>query len=91
MMFTTMTFVLGKVSCAITLASPSSLCKDLLISFLYVFVSFDSSFFGDLTFFFFFFSAGRNLSSLNLGGEISPALGDLRNLQSMSVFSSFFF
>jgi hypothetical protein len=24
-----------------------------------------------------------NLSNLNLGGEISPAIGDLRNLQSM--------
>lgn len=26
-----------------------------------------------------------NLSSLNLGGEVSPAIGDLRNLQSMYV------
>lgn len=34
----------------------------------------------------------RNLSNLNLGGEISPAVGDLRNLQCMYVFvSSLFF
>ena len=32
----------------------------------------------------------RNLSNLNLGGEISPSIGDLRNLQSMygTLFSS---
>ncbi|KAL7243553.1 hypothetical protein ACSBR1_015868 [Camellia fascicularis] len=28
----------------------------------------------------------RNLSNLNLGGEISPAIGDLKNLQSMYAF-----
>lgn len=31
----------------------------------------------------------RNLSSLNLGGEISPSIGDLRNLQSM--YAPFYF
>ncbi|KAL7243551.1 hypothetical protein ACSBR1_015868 [Camellia fascicularis] len=27
----------------------------------------------------------RNLSNLNLGGEISPAIGDLKNLQSIGI------
>lgn len=33
----------------------------------------------------------RNLSNLNLGGEISTAVGDLRNLQSMYAFYIWFF
>lgn len=46
---------------------------------------------------FFSFLSRRNLSNLKLGGEISPAIGDLRNIQSMYMvflfgcFGCFFF
>lgn len=46
-------------------------------------------FFFSFLMFSFGFLDSRNLSNLNLGGEISPAIGDLKNLQSMYVF--FFF
>jgi len=81
-MFTTATFVLGVVSCVITFPSPLSLCKDLFHFIpLYLFVSFDSVLFSNLILS--FVMVESNLSNLNLGGEISPALGDLRSLQSM--------
>lgn len=38
-----------------------------------------------------FFDVWRNLSNLNLGGEISPAIGDLGNLESMWSSSVFLF
>lgn len=76
-MFTTVTSVPGEVSSATTSASPLSLCKNL---FCFVLMNGLSSFEGHNSFLFLF---SRNLSNLNLGGEISPAVGDLRNLQSM--------
>lgn len=33
----------------------------------------------------------RNLSNLNLGGEISPAIGDLKSIQYMYVYFRFTF
>lgn len=84
-MCTTLISVHGVVSFAITAASPLFLCM----------------FCSVLSYFFFFIKcnevqcnewvlvACRNLSSLNLGGEISPSIGDLRNLQSM--YAPFYF
>jgi len=87
MMCTMKIFVLGVV-CFVTMsASPLFLCKPLK----------DGHFLSLLLFYFglshCFANLGfkivplcvlcSNLSNLNLGGEISPAIGDLRNLQSM--------
>ena len=79
-MFTTVTSVPGDVSSATTLASPLSLCKNLFFVLMNVFSPLIRLFEGHNSFLFLF---SRNLSNLNLGGEISPAVGDLRNLQSM--------